>query len=315
MIEICGNCAILCKSHCTGDQFADRIDHVGRENLRTNEIAEQSWSVMRRVAGSSVAVVLMGAAIFCCGGCQLSGPSIATIHSKASSQTYIVHLPGIAGETQFDHMWVAGLGSGGVADHLEIYDWTKPNIWIPALLAYAHNRSESRVIAAHIAAKLKADPNAHIILTAWSGGCQVAIWALEDLPPEAKIESLLLDAPSITPTYDLTRALSHVHNKMYVLTSPGDWFVLGVGTSLFGTSDGTRTLAAGLVGFTRPSSASVEQYRKIREMRYDSKWLRYGDLGGHSGAMGKDFAEFVLAPLLRADRDKASRTISPALAH
>jgi hypothetical protein len=231
----------------------------------------------------------------------MAGGARPLTRSGAARQTYIVHLPGIAGDTDFDRWWVQGLGEGGVADNLEVYDWTRPNTWIPALRSYAHNRAEARVIGSRIAAKLRADPQARIVLTAWSGGCQVAVWALEDLPSDIQVQTVLLVAPSITPTYDLTRALRHVHQSFFALTSPGDWFILGLGTSLFGTSDGTHALAAGLVGFSRPRGADVGQYRKLRQMPFDADWLRYGDIGDHTGPMSKAFAREVLAPILRKD--------------
>jgi pimeloyl-ACP methyl ester carboxylesterase len=220
-----------------------------------------------------------------------------------------VHLPGIAGTTDFDKWWVTGLGEGGVGDHLEVYDWTRPNVWIPALYAYDHNRSEARVIATRIAAKLRKDPEARIVLTAWSGGCQVAVWALENLPEEVKVQSLMLVAPSITPTYDLSRALRHVRGSLFTLTSPGDFVVLGLGTSLFGTSDGTHSLAAGLVGFARPESGDRAEYRKVRQMPWDLAWMQYGDFGDHTGGMGKDFAKHVLAPMLREDQRRLTPQI------
>lgn len=248
-------------------------------------------------------IALAAVAVSFCAGCQFAPAPLALTHSPAAKQTYVLHLPGIAGETDFDRWWVEGLGEGGVADHLEVYDWTQPNIWIPALRAYAHNRAEARVIANRIAAKLKADPEARIVLTAWSGGCQVAVWALEDLPDDVKIQSLLVVSPSITPNYDLTNALRHVRGSMFALTSPGDWFILGVGTSLFGTSNGVFTPAAGLVGFIRPATADAREYKKLHEMPYDSKWLRFGDIGDHTGAMGKTFAREILAPVLIEDAE------------
>jgi len=256
---------------------------------------------------------LIGLLFLSVGGCQISAPSAAVIHSGSASQTYIVHLPGIAGETDFDRMWVEGLGEGGLADHLEVYDWTKPNIWIAALHAYDHNRAEARVISSRIAAKLKADPQARIILTGWSGGCQVAIWALEELPESASIQSLIIVAPSITPTYDLTSALRHVRGKMYAVTSPGDFVVLGIGTSLFGTSDGTYTVSAGLIGFSRPPEGDARQYEKLHQMPFDAKWIRYGDLGDHTGAMSKIFAREVLAPALREEELNSIHLRTPQL--
>jgi hypothetical protein len=234
-------------------------------------------------------------------GCQVGSEFHPPHHPPPAQNTYIQHLPGIGGRPLFDVNWVKALGAGGVADHLEVYDWMKPYSWIGALRAYDHNRAEAKVIARKIFQKLAADPQANIILTSWSGGCQVVIWALEDLPAEAKVQSVVMIAPAISPTYDLSRALAHVRGSLFACTSPGDWFVLGWGTSLFGTSDGVKTNAAGMVGFTTPKGADAEQYKKLVQLRYAAGWLKYGNLGGHNGGISADFARQILAPKLKED--------------
>jgi hypothetical protein len=240
-------------------------------------------------------------------GCQITRASSSPNRSPIAKNTYILHLPGIGGRTLLDVNWVKALGAGGVADHMEVYDWIKPYSWIGALWAYDHNRAEAKVIAERISQKLTADPNANIVLTAWSGGCQVAVWALEDLPPPAKVQSVVMIAPSITPSYDLSRALSHVRGSLFACTSPGDWFVLGWGTSVFGTSDGARTNAAGMVGFAIPDGADMTQYRKLVQLRYAAVWVKYGNFGGHNGGISANFARYILAPKLKEDEKKSGK--------
>src|SRR6185437_4215950 len=78
-------------------------------------------------------------------GCQTMPASTAGIKKPTgTSNTYLVHLPGMAGWVITDQDWVIGLGEGGVADHLEIYDWTVPNWLIGAVQAYDHNRACAR---------------------------------------------------------------------------------------------------------------------------------------------------------------------------
>jgi hypothetical protein len=74
--------------------------------------------------------------------------------------------------------------------------------------------------------------------------------------------------------------------------------VLGVGTQLFGTIDRKNTQAAGLVGMRRPPQADSIQYAKLIEKRYTLAWLRFGNLGDHTGPMSVCFARDYLAPLL-----------------
>jgi len=239
-------------------------------------------------------------------GCQPVNVRTSPNHLPGLEHTYLVHLPGIGGRTSLDINWVKGLQDGHVAGHAELYDWTRPNWWLWALRAYEHNRAESRMIADRIAARVHEDPQAKIILTAWSGGCQVAIWALEDLPDDVRLQSVVMVAPSMNPQYDMSRALSHIRGSLFAVTSPGDWFILGGGTLVFGVSDGSHTPGAGMVGFEIPESADQAEYKKLVQLAYAFKWAQYGNLGGHGGAVGTAFARDVMAPLLKEDAKKAN---------
>ncbi len=150
------------------------------------------------------------------------------------------------------------------------------------------------MIAAHAAA----DPDSPIYLTAHSGGCALAVWALEKLPADVKVRTVLLIAPAISPGYDLSAALRHVDGKMYVFASTLDVVVLYTGTKLFGTMDGVKTASAGFAGFVQPSGADPLLYQKLVQLQYRHDWARYLDFGDHIGGMSRPFAHAVLAPLL-----------------
>jgi hypothetical protein len=212
--------------------------------------------------------------------------------------TYLLHLPGIAGDTAFDRWWIDALRDGDAADHTSLYDWTCHDPGIDALQAYERNRREAAKVAQLIRRQCESDPTGHVILTAESGGTGIVIFALEKLPPRMKVDQVLLIAPALSPGYDLSMALRHVNGKIYYFSSPGDWFTLGVGTNVFGTMDGKNTNSAGYVGFTCPKSADRNQYRKLVEMKYDPAWSKWGDFGGHTGGMSVSFARHFLAPLL-----------------
>jgi hypothetical protein len=220
----------------------------------------------------------------------------------------LLHLPGIAGPRFCDNRMLAGLRGGGVKANFVIYDWTEDDSGIHALQAYQRNRAEAQAVADLIAAHVSTDPRSPIYLTAHSGGTAIAIWALEGLPPQIKIQTLLLMAPAISPQYDLSKALRHVEGNTYVFTSTLDTVVLDTGTSLFGTMDGVRTPAAGLTGFVQPPGADPEMYRKMIQHPYDRDWIKYGDYGDHIGAMSRRFSQAILAPLIvNADPPPATR--------
>jgi hypothetical protein len=127
----------------------------------------------------------------------------------------------------------------------------------------------------------------------------LAVWALEALPADVHVQTVILIAPALSPKYDLTRALAHVNGKMYAFTSTLDSLVLGTGTQLFGTIDGVQTPAAGFGGFVRPTSANPAAYQKLVPCPYQAAWQKYHDFGDHLGGMSRPFSREILSPLLR----------------
>lgn len=213
-------------------------------------------------------------------------------------QGYLLHLPGVAGTTLLDRAMVKSLKQGGLEVQTQIYNWTRGDPGINALLAYQRNQKEADKLAEHLIQRLRAEPDTKLYLTGHSGGTGLVVWILERLPEDVQVESVLLLAPALSPQYDLTRALQRVRGKMYVFSSVYDTIVLGTGTKLFGTIDGVKTDAAGRIGFVRPSAGDEKQYEKLIAKPYNAKWMRYGNIGDHIGPIMGAFARNVLAPLL-----------------
>lgn len=213
---------------------------------------------------------------------------------------YVLHLPGVGGLMGIDRSMTRGLEEGGFDDaEVEIYDWTNGDRGFGALVAYERNQDEAQFVADKIEARYRADPRARIYLIGHSGGAGVAVWALERLPEDVQVESLLMLAPALSPQYDLSPALRHVRTRAHAFTSTGDGIVLGAGTRMFGTIDRVKIDAAGRIGFATPDApADPEQYDKLVAWPYDPDWMRYGNVGDHIGAMTRSFAREVLAPLL-----------------
>ncbi len=212
---------------------------------------------------------------------------------------YLLHLPGISGERSIDRMLTQGLVQGGLEAEVEIYDWTDTDAGLNALYARQRHEREADAVARMIVAKYRADPRTRIYVSGHSGGTAIAVWALERLPPDVKIETLLMLASALSPAYDLSPALRHVSGRAYALYSPHDP-VLGIGTRMFGTIDGMKTSAAGRTGFTPPPGAvDARQYEKLTQIGYDPSWIQLSNIGDHIGPMMRPFAREILAPLLR----------------
>ena len=229
---------------------------------------------------------------------------------------YVLHVPGISGESWVDHTMIRGLAQGftaaGLHPDIQIYDWTEHDPGIPALQAYARNRAEAKRIAAMLTDRYNADPRRTIYVTCHSGGAGLVAWALEDLDPRIKIQSLLFIAPALSPGYDLSRALEHVQRAAYVFWSNRDTAILEAGTTVFGTIDGVYAPAAGFTGFLTPKTAERAEYAKLHQIAYDPAWVRYFNAGDHIGPMVTPFAREVLARVLRGQPLPAPATTQPA---
>jgi len=212
--------------------------------------------------------------------------------------TFLLHLPGIAGERWVDLQMTSGLRDAGYVGPIQTYDWTENDPGLNALRAYKRNRAEAARVADLITAKFRADPNQRIILTAHSGGTGIVIWALEKLPADVKVDTVVLLSSALSPEYDLSAALSHVSGVCYSFYSENDVLVLATGTKLFGTIDGKYCESAGEFGFVFPNGGDAKQYEKLVQKPYDRAYLRYGNIGDHMGPMRRSFSAHILAPLL-----------------
>jgi pimeloyl-ACP methyl ester carboxylesterase len=206
----------------------------------------------------------------------------------------LIYISGIGGLGNADHAFVRGLRAGGYVGNAEMVDWTGQLGPIAALWAHVRQHAE-----AHRIAKIRLEsPQAPIVLVGHSAGAGVAVGVLEDLPPGVSVDELVLLAPALSRTYDLTSALRHVRGCADVFNSNRDTLVLGFGTLLFGTADGVHSEAAGHGGFVRPPGADLDVYSKLHSHAYSLDRQRAGDDGGHEGILTSGAAATVIAPLL-----------------
>jgi pimeloyl-ACP methyl ester carboxylesterase len=196
------------------------------------------------------------------------------------------------------HWWCREIDSVVPLATSESVDWTGHAWPITVLQAYKANHIQAQKIAERLITMRRANPDAKIVLSAESGGTGVAVWALEDLPDDVKIDSVILLSPALSPGYDLSLALRHISGSMHVFISERDKLILGWGTETYGTIDGKNTQAAGRFGFVAPKSADPAQYAKVIQVPYRSSWWRYLNFGGHAESMSPSFGKNVIAPLI-----------------
>ncbi|HVT89213.1 MAG TPA: hypothetical protein VHD56_10205 [Tepidisphaeraceae bacterium] len=217
--------------------------------------------------------------------------------AAAPANPYLLHLPGIGGHMRIDDLLTTGLMRGAIDAQIEIYDWTKGNPGMPALTNYERNRLEAKNVTDLLVKVHRADPSRRIMITCHSGGGGIAIWALEQLPDDVQIDTLLMVASALSPEYDLSNALRHVRGHAYAFNSVYDP-ILSFGTRNFGTMDRVMGESAGFSGFIMPAGADKKQYAKLVQVPYDASWMRLGNAGDHIGAMNVLFARTIIAPLL-----------------
>lgn len=225
---------------------------------------------------------------------------------------YLLHLPGVGGELGPDRRLVGGFKRANFPGPLRIYDWTGGKPGLEALLNRARNDREAAKVAEMIKRIRAEHPDTRIVLSSHSGGAGIAVWALEKLPADVQIDTLLMLSPALSQRYDLSAALRHVRGKAYAFTSVNDAVVLGAGTRLFGTIDGVKEEAAGRAGFTRPQGADAAQYEKLVQFPYTTDWIIYENIGDHIGYLALAFAEKVLAPLVTEGKVPVLKAQLPA---
>lgn len=205
---------------------------------------------------------------------------------------YVIHVPGIMGGLGHDRELAYGLLQGGVED-VDVFEWTDilPIRNLTDVEYQAHRADElARAIVQH----RSLHPRGRLVLTAHSGGGIIVIRALEQLDDETSdhdlplVEQVWLLGVSVSPRYDLDRVMQRT-DRLVAVSSHHDWWILGVGTSLFGTSDREHGDSAGRIGF-------AYEHPRFEQWGYDPSWKRLGNNGDHLRMLDHRFARAVIAP-------------------
>ncbi|MCY2966544.1 MAG: hypothetical protein NT069_23425 [Planctomycetota bacterium] len=205
----------------------------------------------------------------------------------------ILVLPGIEGESLLNQDIALGLVDAGIGLAIEIHDWTTG--WFPLALFHLRSRTlhakQSRVIADRV-------------VVGHSGGGALAVLALEELPEDVAVTSVVLLNAAISPGYNLTRALECVEGKIWNFRSCGDWFFLGLGTLLFGSVDGHHVICAGAGGFDLPNSPETADGTlttgQLREIPWRFEMAGSFHFAGHVGCVNRVFVSEFVANVLAA---------------
>jgi hypothetical protein len=259
---------------------------------------ELMWT--RGEAGESLQFPGPSATAQCCSGLVMVADGVGGLDLCGTALRYIL---GSLGSSLA--VTVVPWGHGFGRWHADLTRVANRDVWGGAIAAAA-----DRYRAKH--------PDRPVFLVAKSGGSGAVIKALERVAP-GTIDRVILLAPALSPSYDLTTALRGVRREMFVFWSPLDLVVLGAGTRIFGTIDRIRCVSAGLVGFRVPRSGPSDPgaasgalagkmedsppmgYAKLRQIRWRPSMIRTGYFGGHIGPDSPAFLRMYIAPLLRPE--------------
>ncbi len=185
------------------------------------------------------------------------------------------------------------LGQAGLPFATYLFDWHRGprGEMLGDLMCKRRNQREALRLARLIRRYRRANPEAPLHVLAYSGGTGVAAFAIERLGLRTGIDTLILACPALSPGYPLDGVLERVR-QCYVLVSSRDRWMLGLGTSLFGTIDRRFGRAAGLVGFDHSPNP------RLREIRWTERMSTDGHFGHHTGWATTAFIRNWIAPLL-----------------
>jgi hypothetical protein len=202
-------------------------------------------------------------------------------------------LGGIEGPSPYNHAMACGVLRSRYRGAVRRFGWNRGIPFLRSLVNLMsrrhHARQTARLVERIVAYKFQ-NPDAPISLLAQSGGCWIVLKALEQLPADLRVHSAVLIAPSMSPGYDISLAASKCAAGLTSIGGPGDFFFLGLGTTLFGTSDRVHTPSAGWIGWHHHPPG-------FREVRWHPNWVRHGYFSNHTSSSAVRFVQHALAPL------------------
>jgi pimeloyl-ACP methyl ester carboxylesterase len=229
--------------------------------------------------------------LFVLGGCTNRPPN-------PSSDDVLFFVPGVAGDGGGYDGLIRGLRAAGVNQHIEVFGWGAPGPLFVMNFQYdAIHRSAEAKLAAAMRQWHDAHPSGRIDIIGHSAGCGVSLGALA-LQEAPTAGTVVLLNPSVSPTYDLSSALSKIAAALHVFHSDQDTFFLSWRTSTFGTYDNVKTKAAGNVGFDLTPLPPPLRAKVIQHPRVDW-WADQGNDGSHFGTTAQEFVTKTVGALLR----------------
>jgi hypothetical protein len=247
---------------------------------------------------------LLGAALLLAPGCAMLPTAVRDNYGHERGKLFFIGGAGPIGTVVGRQDVPVGLRLGRYDGAIEVFPWQAP---VGGTLRDQTDRRRNQGQAYRLAQRIieyqDAHPGRPVNIIALSAGTGIAAWAIEALPDNHRVQTVVFLASSLSRDYDLTGVLKHLDGRLYSFASARDpvlRYVVPVAGSVdrqFGFGQ-----AAGLYGFTPPQGADVHIRRlyrqRLRNRAYRSSYARYGYRGQHTDATELRFVQHVVAPLL-----------------
>ncbi len=227
--------------------------------------------------------------------------------NRAEREThgYLYYLDGAGGGTAKKN-WSEGIKYGfleaGYLGAGEMFSWeTGKGLEADQVASMKYKRQKAQELADRIEQHMAKFPGTPVGLLGFSAGTAEVIFALEDLPVESQVDTVVLLGASISHDYDLTEMLKRVKGKVYIFTSTRD-FMVGVLMKFTGTTDRKyHDAGADIHGFALPVGANEETRmlyaNKLVTIKWEKEFKKDGDFGHHFDNIKMEFIRDQVAPL------------------
>ena len=204
----------------------------------------------------------------------------------------------------------AGLRAAGFRGHVETFSWSTLLGPLPDHLLVGRKERKGQELAKRIQDHRATQPPADLHLMGLSAGSAVIVFALENLPPDVKVDNVVFFAPSISAEHDLSTAMERVRGCLYATSSPQDGILAGLRVN----ADGQPGPPAGLHGLRVPSRVRrYDLYARVVNLSWRPAYDHLGWNGSHTGATGRQFVQEVIAPrILSRGARPLDQPIAPA---
>ena len=186
-----------------------------------------------------------------------------------------------------------GLKQAGYRGDVEVFVWTMTLNPLADQLNYFGARLRASALADEITKYQRKYPDNKINIIALSAGTGVATWAVEELPPDVRINNFVLLGSSLSHDYDMSKALEHISGKIYTYYSSHDTVLQAV--RMVGTIDQKRGVdSVGLAGLKVPPGHED----RVVNTEWSRKWLKLGWAGAHTDCTNQMFVRYEIGPRL-----------------